>query len=448
MQLLSVALAVCLAWLLPNTAMAQQSEISGEILKISKKRTVFLVDLAGDTEVSEGTAIELSVDGKLRTGTIRSIADNGNAMIKLNKGLPAAIKNGDTIRMMLMAGGTATAGSTSSVRLAKGYKNKAYWDDVSYLATHRRSGVRTDLEIGLVNTQGAREASGGDQGADIEYEYTEKTTAANGAAGWLGRGGIGGGVVFDYASSTRETSATVDTAASASTEEVADKFERKVTNFTPYFGWLSRAKTGDFGFGAGLGLLIRNTTSDFSMTDGSDTVDPKETKVTQSGVTLEFLMGSNSWAFITQINPGIKGTEKQAGFDSVERTSSEFGFHFETYGQSLKSRVGLVLFTDKGESDDLSQKDTGFKLSGRLDGDCRTWHLVPFFDYVSVKRSVDQAKGTQSVTDIGTRLALAGVYAPFVSLGFSILNEKQSGDSIPDLKTSAGGFKIAGGISI
>lgn len=448
MRLFFLALAIGLSWLPPDIGMAQDAEISGEILKISKKRTVILLDLAGDADVSEGSKIQWTAGGKIRTGIVRSVAKNGKAMIKLNKGLPAAVAKGDTVSLVVLSGDTPSAASNAPVRLAKGYRNKAYWDDVSYLASHRRSGTRTDVEVGYLGKQGARESSGGAESSDIEYKYQEKTTAVNGGAGYVGRGGIGGGFLFDYISASRETSASVDTESTASVDSLSDKFDRKVTNIAPYLALLSRAKTGDFGFGAGLGFLMRNTTSDYVMEDGADTIDPKATKVTQTGVTLEFLMGSNSWAFITQINPGIKGKEKQDGFDDVERTSSEFGFHFETYGDQLKSRIGVIYYVDKGESDIISQKDSGYKISGRLDSDLRTFHLVPFLDYASIKRKVDQAEGTQTVTDIGTRVAWSGVYAPFVSLGLSILNEKQSGNNIPDVKTTAGGLKIAGGISI
>jgi hypothetical protein len=443
---LSIALLALVTLLLPQRGSGQSGEINGEILKISKKRTLVLIDLAGDADISEGTEVTMTVDGKTRTGSVRSVAATGNAMIKLNKGLPKSVNVGSSV-MMNVASGDAPA-TPSSVRLAKGFTNKAYWDDVSYLASHRRAGTRTDVEVGLLNKQGARDSKGGYQEDDTEYEYNEKTTSANGSAGWVGRGGIGGGFLFDYVASDREISASVETATSGLTDKVSDKLERKVSNITPYLAFLSRAKTGDLGFGGGIGYLIRSTTSEFMAQDGSDSLDPGPTKVTQSGVTLELLMGANSWAAITQINPGIKGKEKQDGYDDVERTSSEFGFHFEYYGRALKKRIGLVYYSDKGESDLISQKDTGMKFSARVDLDFRSYHLIPFLDVTNLQRKVEGAKGTQTTTDIGTRMAWSGVLAPFVSLGVSVLNEKQSGTDIPKTTTTAGGFRLSGGISI
>jgi hypothetical protein len=432
-------------------ALAQEREIDGEILKISKKRTVVLIDLAGDEELSEGDAFSMDVRGKARTGTVESILNNGKAMIKLNKGLPKAVAVGASVKLALTGEKPATA-KKKQVRLTKGFYNKAYWDDVSYLASHRRSGTRTDLEVGTLSKQGARDSSGGTQQDDTEFAYSEKSTSANGSAGWVGRGGIGGGVSFDYLAADREISANIDTASSGTTDKVADKLERKVTNFTPYFAFLSRVKTGDIGFGAGLGYLVRSMTADYKMQDGVDISDPKEAKVTQAGPTLEGLIGANTWSTILQINPGIKGKEKQTGFDDVERTSSEFGLHYEYYGQRLKKRIGLVYYSDKGESDQISQKDTGYKFSMRFDLDFRKFHLVPFLDVTNLRRKLDapdaSAEGTQRTTDIGTRVAWSGVLAPFVSMGVSILNEKQSGKDIPSTKTAAGGFRIAGGISI
>ena len=156
---------------LPGFATAQTTEISGELLRVSKKRTVILVDLAGDTELAEGDGVRLAIEGKTRSGAVRSISDNGNAMVRLTKGLPSTVKVGDTLKMTKEAAAATAEASNSaakSVRLVKGFRNKAYWDDVSYLATHRRAGARSDIELAYLTKQGARESSGGTQGGASE----------------------------------------------------------------------------------------------------------------------------------------------------------------------------------------------------------------------------------------------------------------------------------------
>ena len=83
----------------------------------------------------------------------------------------------------------------------------------------------------------------------------------------------------------------------------------------------------------------------------------------------------------------------------------------------------------KGESNLVKQKDSGYEISARLDSDFRSLHIIPFIDYTSLKREIAEASGTQTITEIGTRIAKSGVLAPFVSIGVSVLNEKQSGDN-------------------
>ncbi len=438
-------------------AHAESLSVEGEVLKITGKRTGFMIDLVGDLTLEPEAAVTLTVDGKQRTGKVTKVTDNGRAFIKLNKGLPGSVNVGDTVAMQVESGATAAEPAepkAGSARLVKGGATKAYWDEISFLAAHRNPGLRTDVAIAYLNGAGAEKSKGGTTASgqniddDTEYAVEDKHVNFSGDVGFVSRGGFGGGALLTYDSSERSTSADIDTTATNTTDSDKVETSRKVTELMPYVEYLSRVKTGDIGFGFGIGIPIRNTVAARKVEIAGESDDADPAKTTETGVTLEAMLGNRFGAFILSLTPSLSGKIKQSGQDDVTHTSSEYAFHHETYMKKLKLREGIVLIRSKDDYESDALKDVGYKFQARVDIGMGSFNLIPFIDYLSLKRSRGDLSGKLTELDLGSRFAKAGVYAPFVSLGINRKTEKQTTEDDRDVNASIGGLRVAGGITI
>ncbi len=450
------ALAALLSWsALP--ALGESLQVEGEVLKITSKRTGFMVDLVGDLTLEKDASVKLNVAGKERTGKVTKVTDNGRAFIKLNKGLPASVKVGDSVAMEVESGASQeepAAPKEGSARLVKGGASKAYWDEISFLAAHRNPGLRTDVAVAYLNGAGAEKSEGGTAANgqaindDTEYAVEDKHVTFSGDVGHVGRGGFGGGALLTYNSQDRTTSADIDTAATGTTDSDKVETSRKVTKLMPYIEYLDRVKSGDIGFGLGLGIPIRSVVSERKVQIAGEDLDSEPAKTTETGLTIEAMFGNKIGAFILSLTPVLNGTIKQSGEDDVKHTSSEYALHHETYLRKVKIREGIVLINSKDAYDDDALTDKGWKLQVRLDVGMGSFNLIPFLDYQSLKRSRGDLSGKLTELDIGSRFAKAGIYAPFVSLGLNRKSETQTTQDDRDVATSIGGIRLAGGITI
>ena len=221
-----------------------------------------------------------------------------------------------------------------------------------------------------------------------------------------------------------------------------------MTEFTPYIAFLSRPKTGDLGFGLGIGIPLRTTVAERTVTIASETADSAPATTNESGVSLELQKGTNSWALIVGLTPVLNGKIKQKNAEDVDHKSSEYSVHFETYGLTFKSRAGLVIFSATDDYEDDALKESGYKVSGRLDFRVSTFNVIPYLDYTSMKRTRGDVSGDLSETEIGGRLSWSAVYAPFVALGINLKSEEQTSADDRDVKTDVGGVRLAGGLNI
>ncbi len=442
---------VAWSWLTGTTAFAVPLE--GEIIKITKGRTAVMVDLSGNATVETGATVKLTVDGKERTGTVKKVTDNGNAFLKLNKGLPKNANVGDKVTMDLTSGGSeGDTGKSGAALLKKGGANKAYWNEISFLAAHRKPGMRADVAVSYLGGEGSNKTTGGSAKSDVEFAVTDKHTNFSGGAGFVGRGGIGGGILFEYDSADFEESASIKTANDGSGAAATDKdtrtAESKVLGFMPYFEYLDRASSAGMGFGAGIGIPIRSVTAKTATKIGPNDGDAPEAKTNEIGVTLEGLVGNPSWAVIIGLTPSLGGKIKQSGQDDVDHKSSEYAFHFESYGRSLKFRAGLTLISSKDDYKGAALEESGTKFSGTVDVSLGKFDLIPFLDYTSSKRKIGDANGTFGELDVGSRFAMAGTYAPFVSLSLSRKSGEEKNDDGVKQESLVGGIRLAGGVNI
>lgn len=422
--------------------------IEGEITKITKGRQSFMVDLAGNATLDNGATVELTIDGKQRTGTVKKVAENGKAFIKLSKGLPKAVNVGDTVQIDAGTGAAEGTSSAGSVQLKKGGNNKAYWNEISFLAAHRKPGTRADLELGYLGAQGADKASGGANKENTEYAVTDKHTTFSGGAGWVGRGGVGGGALLNYDSSERAESASIRTAATSTTDSDGTTAGRKVTQIEPYIEYLDRANTGGLGFGGGLGIPIRMTQADRHVKVASVETKFDPAKTTQTGVELEGLVGNDNYAFIIGLTPVLSGKIKQAGEADVDRKSGEYALHYENYGRQLKWRVGVTLGSSEDSYTGSKLTESATKFSGTVDWSLGMVDAIPFLNYTRTSRKRGDASGTFRTTDFGARVAWSGVYAPFVSVSLSNESGDEKNDAGRHSESTVGGFRMAGGLNI
>lgn len=445
---LGFALGSALVAMLAGEAFAQDRTIGGEVLRITSGRTSFMVDLTGDLALENGAEVSLTVDGKQRTGTVKKVTENGNALIRLNKGLPKSVNVGDDVTMTVDKGAVVSGDEKEgSVKLTKGGFKKAYWDEVSFIAAHRRSGVRADVEVSYLGAQGADKAKGGSANEDTELGVDDKTMTFGGAAGFVGRDGIGGGLLLDYVKTDRTASADVTTASIGATGKDENVRTVAVVDLTPYFAYLSRAKTGDFGYGVGVGVPIRTTTAERKVTINSVEAESDPAKTSEMGPSFEFLAGNNSWAALLGITP-LSGKITQSGAKDVDHKSTEIALNFEKYGKTLSARAGITFLSTEDKYDGATLKDSGQRFSARLDIGMGSFNVVPFLDYTSTKRKIESLDGTFTEMDLGARFAMSGVYAPFVSLG---LNSKSGNEKTADgtkVESETSGIRLAGGVNI
>jgi hypothetical protein len=432
-------------------AHAFAADFAGEVTRVSKRRTVVTIELRGDTALEAGDKLVVETKDGAAAGTIRKITENGKAIVRLRQPLAESVGVGTDVKLKSEGGSEPSAPVVTAgkkVKLSRGGFKKLYWDEVSYLAAHRRAGTRVDLEVGYLSAAGNSSRKGGSIEEDADFETTDKRLQFSTTAGYIPRGGFGGGLQLAYDDSDREATAEITTEATASVDQDKEETSKQTTELRPYVAYLDRPTTGDLGYGVGLSVPIRMTKQERKITIAGEVGDSSPSETNETGISIDALVGSNTWAVIFGISPGVAGKVKSEGQEDVDREFVQYSAHYECYQPIGNLRVGLTYSngTDKYPSGDLKEKLV--KIATALDFRVASVNVIPLVEYTSIDRTLGDRTGDGSETELGARVALSGKYAPFVSLNLNLRSEDETLRDSRKVERATSGVRVAGGISI